>query len=99
MPLLWHTSKSTTTFTLRSSLGDDAYPTRVRWEDVAAVVLGGVVVAVVAVDLPSPPVVTWGSVGRWRPTRWFYRLTWWGWSGIGRRVRHVDRQQRFLAVY
>src|SRR4051794_4896786 len=99
MPLLWHTSKSTTTFTLRSSLGVGAYPTRVRWVDVAAVAAGAVVVGVVAVDLTSTLVVTWGSVGRWRPTRWFYRSTWRVWSGIGRRMHHVDRQQRFLAVY
>jgi hypothetical protein len=67
--------------------------------DVAAVAVGAVLVAVVAVDLTSTLVVTWGSVGRWRPTRWFYRGTWWAWSSIGRRLRHVDRQQRFLAVY
>jgi hypothetical protein len=66
---------------------------------VAAVAVGAVTIAVIAVDLTATLVVTWGSAGRWRPTRWFYRGTWRAWSAIGRRLRHVDRQQRFLAVY
>lgn len=78
---------------------DRAYLKHMRAADGVLVGVGLAVVALVAVDLTATLVVTWGSAGRWRPTRWFYRWTWRAWSGFGRRMHNVDRQQAFLAVY
>jgi hypothetical protein len=40
-----------------------------------------------------------GLTARWRPTRVFYHVTWWGWSRVGRALRSPRRRERFLAAY
>ncbi len=67
--------------------------------DGVLIAIGLAIVGVIVADLTATLVVTWGSAGRWRPSRWFYRWTWRAWSAHGRRLRNVDRQQRFLATY
>ncbi len=60
-------------------------------------VAGLAIVGVPAADAVGTLVVT-GTAGT-SPARLYYRYTWAGWRGLGRRVKDERQRERWLAVY
>ena len=66
-------------------------------------VLGGLVgvvlILVVLLDAFEEVVLPRRVTGHWRPTRFFYHLTWLPWSALARRIHTIKKREAFLSYY
>lgn len=66
---------------------------------VVVIVLGIILLFIVAMDAFETIILPRRVVRRVRMAKIFYRISWQGWSEIGRRMRHGARREYFLSFY